>query len=216
MRHWLARLTLNQRLALAAFGLGLAAIGAQPTRGSSVRVDAADLARIVAQEVDHVTALDLADWIIQGRSDYRLIDLRSPQAYADYHVPTAENVPMAALLDQQLGRDERIVLYSDGGIHAAQAWFLLRASGYRGVYTLFGGLDEWKDQVLFPTLGSNPTAEEKARFARVSAVSAHFGGAPQTADVTPMPGRSLSLPKVAAPAVPTGPKPAARKRKEGC
>lgn len=216
MRHALAKLTLNQRLALAAFVLGLVAVGAQPTRGSSVRVDAADLARIVASEVDHVTALDLADWIIQGRSDYRLIDLRSPQAYADYHVPTAENVPMAALLDRQLGRDERIVLYSDGGIHAAQAWFLLRASGYPGVYTLFGGLDEWKDQILFPTLSSNPTSEEKARFARVSAISAHFGGTPQTADSAAPLNRSLPMPQVAAPAPPAGAKPAARKRKEGC
>jgi len=216
MRHWFAALTLNQRLALVAFVLGLVAVGARPTRGSSVRVDADLLARIVAQEVDHVTALDLADWIIQGRSDYRLIDLRSPQAYAEYHVPTAENVPMASLMDRQLARDERIVLYSDGGIHAAQAWFLLKASGYRGVYTLFGGLEEWKDQVLFPTLGPNPTVDEKARFVRVAAVSAHFGGAPQTAGAVSAPGRSLPLPKVAAPTIPSGAKPAARKRKEGC
>ena len=72
--------------------------------------------------------------------------------YAAYHIPTAENVTVAALPEFPFLRTEKIVLYSDGGIHAAQAWMLMQAQGYRAVYTVLGGLEGWKDDVLYPAL----------------------------------------------------------------
>jgi len=80
---------------------------------------------------------------------------------------------------------------------------------------LFGGLDEWKDQVLFPTVAERPTPEEAARFARLKAISAHFGGTPQ-AGAAGQRAVPRALPKVAAPPAPAGAKPPAKKRKEGC
>jgi rhodanese-related sulfurtransferase len=211
----LSTLGVNQRLALLALILGLVALFATPTRGSRVTIDPEELSLIVAKEADHVRVQDLADWIIAGRSDYRLIDLRDERSYAEYHIPTAENVPLASLLDRGLARNEKIVLYSDGGIHAAQAWFLLVAGGFKGVYTLFGGLDEWKDEILFPRLAENPTPQEAARDAKIREISLHFGGRPLTGAAAAAEA-SRPLPKVDLPAMPSGPKPAARKRKEGC
>jgi rhodanese-related sulfurtransferase len=150
-------------------------------RGSVVTIDARDLARIVATEVDHVGVEELADWIIAGRSDYRLVDLRGAAEFASYHIPTAENVPLAALPDYPFGRQEKIVLYSDGGIHSAQAWFLLQAKGYRGVYILRGGLDEWKDTVLFPRLAENPSPADRPANEKRTYMSRHFGGRPLSA-----------------------------------
>ena len=66
--HW----TLKRALAAAALLLGLFAIPGNPYRGSTVRIDTQELATIVSTEVDHVTPQELADWIIQGRTDYRL------------------------------------------------------------------------------------------------------------------------------------------------
>ena len=63
-----------------------------------------------------------------GRSDYRLIDLRGERDYSAYHIPTAENVTLTALPESALLANEKIVLYSDGGIHASQAWMLLALS----------------------------------------------------------------------------------------
>ena len=65
-------------------------------------------------------------------------------------------------MDAGLGRQEKLVLYSEGGIHSAQAWMLLKAQGYQAVYMLTGGLEEWKDQVLFPVLADNPTPDQRA------------------------------------------------------
>ncbi len=145
----LASLPLNGKLALLTGFLGLlAAFAGNPYSGYSVSLDTKELAVIVEKEVDHITPAELADWIIEGRSDYRLIDLRSAAEFSQYHIPTAENVALSQLSDYGLGRNEKVVLYSEGGIHSAQGWFLLQADGYRGVYILRGGLAEWRDQVL--------------------------------------------------------------------
>lgn len=215
MKRWLSTLGVNQRLALAACVLGVVAIWATPARGSRVTVDPKDLAVIVAKEVDHVRVQDLAGWIIKGQADYRLIDLRDEKAYAEYYIPTAENIPLSLLLDRDLGRNEKIVLYSDGGIHSAQAWFLLRASGFKGVYILFGGLDEWKDQILFPALPDPLMPGDAARNARLREISAHFGGTPRTG-VAEASATRLTLPKVTVPGARPGAKPLAKKKKEGC
>ena len=128
-----------------------------------------ELALIVDKEVDHVTPSELAAWIVQGRSDYRLVDLRTASDYAAYHIPTAENVTVAALPEFPFQRTEKIVLYSDGGIHAAQAWMLMQAQGYRAVYTVLGGLEGWKDEVLYPALPAQASGVERA--ARATTVS---------------------------------------------
>ena len=142
------QLTINQKLAALAFVLGAVALFAQPHRGPFVKLDGRELALVVEQEVDHVTAPELAAWIVEGRADYRLIDLRSAAEYATYHIPTAENVLLSDLVDYPLLRTEKVVLYSEGGIHSAQAWMLLRAQGHESAYMVLGGLDAWKDEVL--------------------------------------------------------------------
>ena len=181
MRNWMSTLTLNQKLALGALVLGAVALFATPYPGSRVTLDAKELALAVAKEADHVEAPELAAWIIESRGDYRLIDLRSETEFAQYHIPTAVNVPMGNLTDAGLGRQEKLVLYSDGGIHSAQAWMLLKAQGYKGVYMLKGGSEEWKDQVLFPVLEDNPTPDQRLRDERLRAISTFFGGQPRSA-----------------------------------
>ena len=88
-------LTLNQKLAIVAVALGALALFSVPHRGPVVTLDTRELALIVDKEVDHVTPSELAAWIVQGRSDYRLVDLRTASHYVAYHIPTAENVTVA-------------------------------------------------------------------------------------------------------------------------
>jgi rhodanese-related sulfurtransferase len=220
--------TLNRALAATALLLGVVAIAGNPHRGSTVRIDTQELAAIVGGAVDHVTVRELADWIIQGRSDYRLIDLRSEPEYAAYHIPSAENVPVAQLPQYGLERNEKIVLYSEGGIHSAQAWFLLRAQKFPGAYILFGGLEAWKDEVLYPVAPVAANPRENAGFERTARVARFFGGGPRAASAAADPGARLALPAmpvapsagIAPPRAPAAgglAKPAAKKkRKEGC
>jgi hypothetical protein len=223
MRHWVSTLTLNQKMALGALALGAIAIFAAPYQGNAVTLDAKELALLVGREADHVDASELASSIIEGRFDYQVIDLRDQTAFAQYHIPTATNVPAATLTDAGLGRPDQIVLYADDGVHAAQAWMLLKARGYRAVYMLKGGLEDWKSQVMFPVVADNPTPEQRLRDERARAVSAYFGGRPRSASAVAA-GESAfamptvaAVPKVAAPLSPSGGAKAGRaKKREGC
>ena len=219
MRFRLSQLSLQQKLALAALLLGVVALFGNPYGGGAVEIEARELARVVEGEVDHVTAPELADWLIAGRTDFRILDLRDEASYAAYHVPGAERVPITGLADYPLWRNERIVLYSDGGIHSAQAWFLLRAEGYAGASILLGGLNAWKEEVLFPALpeeGSELNAAQRAAVERARRVSAFFGGRPVTGAGAEE--DHYELPDVEMPAAAAVPPPAARrgKKKEGC
>lgn len=219
MKRWLSSLSKNGRLGLLALTLGAIALFiGDPRDNAKATIDTRELAEIVQRELDHVSPEQLADWIIQGRADYRLIDLRTPAEYERYHIPGAENVTLTGLADHGLLRNEKIVLYSEGGIHSAQAWFLLRANGYGGVYTLRGGLQEWKDSVLFPSLSADATPAQRVTFAKMAEVSKFFGGRPQGMAGAPQPAVAPALPMANMPA--GAPPPAAaspkKKKKEGC
>jgi rhodanese-related sulfurtransferase len=217
MRLNLKKMGRNTKAGLLVCLLGLiAAFAGNPYKGTRVTIDATDLAGIVQREVDHVTPADLADWIVKGKSDYRLIDLRSKAEYDQYHIPGAECVPLAALPDSGLERNEKIILYSEGGIHSAQAWFLLEAMGYKSVYMLLGGLDDWKDLILFPAMPENPAPEQQAAFARMKELSKYFGGTPRSGATASAPDTALPLPKLQLPGSSSAPVATTKKKKEGC
>jgi rhodanese-related sulfurtransferase len=215
----LSRLSTNARLGLllGLLGAGALLIG-DPGRGASASIDPEELARLVQTETDHVSVEELADWIIQGKSDFRLVDLRSEAEFARYHIPGAENILITGLLDAGLLRNEKIVLYSEGGIHSAQAWFLLKAKGYQGVYLLRGGLEQWNTTILFPRIPESPTADESALFEKMKNVSTFFGGKPLSG--APADDAAMTMPAIEMPAASAGgaggPAVAKKKKKEGC
>jgi rhodanese-related sulfurtransferase len=129
-------------LATLAALLGLLAAFAGAPR--AIDVDA--LARQVAKEEDHVTALELAQWIKDRKPGLRVINVGRPAS----RLPGAEDIPLASITKTPFGPDETIVLVSDGGAHAAQAWVFLRALGHRNVFFLRGGVAEWNAEVLNP------------------------------------------------------------------
>lgn len=222
----LDRLSRNQKLALFAVALGLGALVIGTPRSGKVTIDERELAAMVEGEVDHVTPDDLADWIVAGRQDFRLIDLRTAAEYAEYHIPQAENLAITALADADLARNEKIVLYSAEGIHSAQAWFLLKAKKFPAVYILLGGLKQWTEQVVFPeTPAEGATPAERIAFAAAAERARFFGGAPRAASVAgagtpPAPATPATsapaLPKVVPPPAPAPASTAAKKKKEGC
>ena len=216
------KLNLNRKLALIAVALGFIGLFAgSPYKGHNVSLNTQELSMIVEKTTDHIKVQDLADWIMKGRTDYRLIDLRTENEYNEYHIPGSENVQITELENYGLKRNEKIVLYSEGGIHSAQGWMLLKAMDYKGVYMLFGGLEEWNSEVLFPSLSENATDEEKKSFEKNAEISRFFGGAPQTSSGTGVVKTELEKPKMEMPKIqsPPGgnkPPPKGKKKKEGC
>ena len=171
LTHWLGAAALVLAV--------LAPLAGSPYASHHAAIDVASLARTVAREEDHVTALELAQWIKDRRPGLRILDVRSPEEYAAYHVPRAEHLSLDSLATTAFRTDETIVLYSEGGPHAAQAWVFLRALGYRRVFFLRGGLYEWLEQVMNPTLGDT-TPAARAAFTHAAELSRYFGGVPRS------------------------------------
>lgn len=208
------RLGLHGRLAILALALAGLGLFARPQPGRVVGIDTTALALDATHESDSLAPAELADWIIEGRADFRLIDARDAAAYAGYHVPLAENLPLTALTGDALLRNETVVLYAADEMRTAQAWLLLKARGQKAVYWLEGGLEGWKDEVLFPRLPDEPAAGERDRVARAREVSLRFGGKPRGGDAA-----DEDLAAAALPEAPPAPPPAAarpKKKKGGC
>ena len=55
----------------------LAALAGTPDRARNARLDVESLARAVEHEDDHVTAIELAEWIKNRRPGLRILDVRS-------------------------------------------------------------------------------------------------------------------------------------------
>ena len=151
---------------VAVLGGALAPFAGSPYRAQRARVDVDRLASAVAREEDHVTAVELAQWIRDRKAGLRVIDLRSPEAFDAGHVPGAQNVAITALSTTPFRDDETVVLVSDGGGHAAQGWVFLQALGHREAYFLRGGMAEWMDDVMSPVAGRQPAP----------ALTRYFGG----------------------------------------
>src|SRR6476469_6297778 len=169
--------------------------------------DPTTLAREIEHEDDHVTALELAQWIRDRKPGLRVLDIRTDSEYSAYHIPSAARMPLTELATLAPNDAETLVLYSGGGAHAAQGWVLLRTNGHRNVYFLRGGLLEWMDDVMSPAL---PTDSSRVR---VAALSRYFGGWPTVGlgpriGAVPAPTTNAS-PATAAAAV-------ARARRRGC
>ena len=151
MKKFFSDLSTNKKLALFAMVLGVIALFAgNPYGGTTIKVNEKDIALSTVGNADKVSVTDLADWIIKGKSDYELVDLRSEEKYNEYTIPNSQCIPLPQISSSELLRNQKIVLFSDDDVTASQAWFILKSKGYKGVYILDGGLDAWKEKVLFP------------------------------------------------------------------
>jgi hypothetical protein len=92
---------------------------------------------------------------------------------------------------------------------------LLKAKGFKGVYILRGGLQAWKDSVLFPRIPGNPTPAQVVEFARAQEVSKFFGGTPQALSGDSAATSKVAMPKLTMPSSPAAGAPK-KKKKEGC
>jgi rhodanese-related sulfurtransferase len=136
------------------------------------------IARAIDEGSDHVSARQLAEWIRDRRPGLRLIDVRSPAEFHEDAIPTAENVPIDQLANARFAPDQTIVLYSQEGAHAGQAWVMLRSLGVTQAMFVPGGLADWREEVLSPLLPANGSPAERARIAELSH---YFGGSPRIA-----------------------------------
>ena len=209
-----SRLNLARVLALVLVAFGVfAAVGGSPYRE--------DRAVSVAQACDSrpvrsIAPTDLATWIIEGRADFDLVDVRSVEAFAAGSIPGARSATTADRegLDRATTQKLIVVAQDDAAsIAAAQA---LRQSGSGAVYALAGGFDAWAQEVLAPAKAADESPELALLHAQQASVAQYFGGDGDAAKSS----ETSSAPVLKSPANPqptTAPVESKPKRKrEGC
>lgn len=215
MKKFFINMNTQKKLAFTALTFGIIALFAgSPYSGSHVKVNMKDVALSTVNNSDKIKSLELADWIIKGRSDYTLVDVRDEEKFNQYYIPTAISVPLIQLPESDLLRNQKIILYADDDVNAAQAWFILKSNNFKGVYLLDGGLKKWQEEVLFPKLDVNTSEEMIVQFEKVKEMSKYFGGSAQS-DSTQVSEIKVNLPTPKGNTQLNVSKPKKKKR-EGC
>lgn len=170
----------TRRLGLGALALGLLApFAGSPRRAVAGGLDIDAIARAIDDGSDHVSARELARWIRARKAGLRVIDVRDAKAFAEDSIPSAVNLPVDRLVRASFKPGETVVLYSQEGAHAGQAWVLLKALGVADVVFVPGGLADWQEEVMAPVLPADmPVAEREA----AADLSRYFGGFPQVGE----------------------------------
>jgi rhodanese-related sulfurtransferase len=189
--------------------LALATTVAHGTEAAPANTPA--LVRAMVDQTDHVQATELAQWLIEKRADFQIVDIRLPWQYDDYHLPTAINIPLATLFEpaglNQLARTKKVVIYGLGAGHAAEAQLLLVMKGYNAL-SLKEGLTAWWNDVITPVSLRSDSASP-AGYQQAKQLREQFLGAPGAS-------KPSAAAPVAAPAAPvTPPAEGAKKLKLG-
>lgn len=217
MKKFWSNLSLNKRLASIAIILGLVALFAgDPYGGTTIKVNEKDLVLSTVGNADKVLVTDLADWIIKGKSDFELIDLRSEDKYNEYTIPGSQSIPLPQISSSDLLRNQKIVLFSDDDVASSQAWFILKTKKYKGVYILDGGLEAWKEKVLFPKAPVNDSKDDLAEFEKMKEIAKYFGGQAQTDSSAVETKQQIKLPTAPTSTTKTSAPTGKKKKREGC
>jgi 3-mercaptopyruvate sulfurtransferase SseA len=200
------RLAAGILLVLAA---GVLLLPARPSAAPAVtqpatRVASADVLTQVANAVDHIESVELADRMMAGEPGLLVVDIRPESDYARFHLRGAINIPLERLLAEapvRLPKTGTVVLYSNGTTHAAQAWLGLHEAGWTNIYSLTDGiLAFWRECLTPPSLaGIIDETSAKAAYRVYAARRAFFlGGTPSS----PQPTVSAAATTAATPAIP--------------
>jgi hydroxyacylglutathione hydrolase len=79
------------------------------------------------------------------RSDWQLLDVRSPAEYQSGHVPGALSAPLAHLVEQaaQFAPERPTAVICQGGYRSSAATSILQRRGFRELFNVVGGTSAW-------------------------------------------------------------------------
>src|ERR1035438_7911618 len=148
MKNYLLNLSTPKKLAILAGLLAVfALIIGNSGNKNKISVNTKELALSTIKDQDKINVITLADWLIKDKLDFTIVDLRPEKEFTEYTIPGSVNVRMEDLLNSDLKRNQKILLYGNEDISSAQACFLKKSSDYKGVYIQNGGFNSWKNEI---------------------------------------------------------------------
>ena len=95
--------------------------------------------------------MDEAITMIEEESSYIILDVRTPEEFADKHIPGAINIPNETISTEEIpelpDKDQLILVYCRSGNRSKQASEKLAALGYTNIVE-FGGINDWPGETV--------------------------------------------------------------------
>jgi rhodanese-related sulfurtransferase len=88
----------------------------------------------------------------QGNAGFVILDVRTPQEYADGHLSGAINVDYSASdfrdAINHLDKSKTYLVYCRTGVRSAAASQIMAELGFKDIYNMTGGITDWQAQGL--------------------------------------------------------------------
>ena len=95
--------------------------------------------------------MDEAITMMEEESGYIILDVRTPEEFADKHIPGAINIPNETIGTDEIpelpDKDQLILVYCRSGNRSKQASEKLVALGYTNIVE-FGGINDWPGETV--------------------------------------------------------------------
>ena len=89
--------------------------------------------------------------MMEEESSYIILDVRTPEEFADKHIPGAINIPNETISTEEIpelpDKDQLILVYCRSGNRSKQASEKLVALGYTNIVE-FGGINDWPGETV--------------------------------------------------------------------
>jgi len=129
----------------------------------------------------YISTDEVASIIINQDPSYIFIDVRDAESYAKYTLPNALNIPLQNLLNEDselyLNQNQyNVILFSNDEFYANEAWITCNRLDYKNIRVLKGGLNNWFNTIINPTMPSEDMAAiDFELYATRKAASMYFG-----------------------------------------
>ena len=96
-------------------------------------------------------SMDEAVTMMAEKTDYIILDVRTPEEFAEKHIPNAINVPNETIGKDEIpelpNKEQLILVYCRSGNRSKQASEKLVKLGYTNIYE-FGGINDWTGETV--------------------------------------------------------------------
>ena len=153
-------------LALFVIPLGLIIAAVPQNTTHPYKLTASELLQEVTSKAQLVSPDEVADMIVQKDPGLQLVDVRTPGEFEKFSLPGAINIPLSDILSPEytdlINQDAKMnVFYSNGTLHATEAWMITRQLGYQNNYILQGGLNYWAETIMNPSSPPSTSPDEE-------------------------------------------------------
>ena len=141
--------------------------------GLALAIDSPEGLNGVNRQPNFMGVLELAEKI-KNREEVLIVDLRDSASFNQFHIPTAKNVPLDFLDFGSI--EEGMIFCSGDDLLTRRLWDSLPDTLRDHSIILYGGVRDWYDRLLYPTLPYGDTVDEPELLKRIHSLCEFYGG----------------------------------------